>query len=112
MLVVLFAAVVPRSFVVVVVGIGVSKLKKNTILVHIPRPLYINIPRPLCLPQRAVLALRQRHDDPDRDAKAAGDAAARVLPDARRVAEVSKLPELGHRAVASHARPPPSRATR
>ena len=39
--------------------------------------------RCLCLPQRAVLALRQRHDDPDRAAEAAGDAAARVLPDAR-----------------------------
>ena len=49
--------------------------------------------------KRAVLALRQRHDDPDRAANAAGDAAARVLPNARRVAEVSKLLELGHRAV-------------
>ena len=31
------------------------------------------------MPQRAVLALRQLHDDPDRETKAAGDAAARVL---------------------------------
>ena len=46
--------------------------------------------------KRTVLALRQRHGDPDRAATAAGDAAARVLLDARRVAEVSKLPELGH----------------
>ena len=44
MLVVLFAAVVPRSFVVVVVGIGKSSANGNRIgmrLVHI-RPIYCN----------------------------------------------------------------------